>query len=71
MASGVTGWDLYSTLAQQAEYINYYRTQVPVACPNDGTPLKLGPPNSPGVWYCPNGDFRYPEDWDADSMSGM
>lgn len=71
MAGGVMGWDLYATLAEQAAYIDYYQSQPPLACPHDGTPLKLGPPNAPGVLYCPNGDFRYPEDWDPQSMAGM
>lgn len=68
---GVTGWDLYSTLQLQAEYKNYYDSTLPMACPHDGTPLKLGPPNKPGVLYCPNGDFQYPDDWVQDTMSGM
>lgn len=68
---GVTGWDLYSTLVQQSELADYYRQQAPTACPFDGTPLKQGPPQSPGVLFCPNGDFRYPDDWDSESMSGM
>lgn len=68
---GVTGNDLYSTLIEQSEYITYYKSLPPVACPNDGTPLKLGPPQSPGVWFCPNGDFYYPDDYDAETMSGM
>lgn len=71
MSDGVTGWDLYSTLALQAAYQDYYASIPPVACPFDGTPLRLGPPNQPGVWYCPNGDFLYPDDWDPSSMSGM
>lgn len=66
-----TGWDLYSTLIQQAEYITYYKSIPPVACPNDGTPLKLGPPQQSGVWYCPNGDFYYPDDYDAETMAGL
>lgn len=72
MAGGkVTGWDLYSTLAEQSAYVDYYRSVPPVACPRDGTPLQLGPPSAPGVLYCPNGDFRYPDDWDPETMAGM
>ncbi len=66
-----TGWDLYSTLQQQAQLAEYYKSAQPVACPHDGIPLKQGPPSSPNVLFCPMGDFSYPEDWDADSMSGM
>lgn len=67
----VMGWDLYSTLQQQAADLDYYRTQPPVACPVDGTPLEQGPPQQPGVLFCPMGNFRYPDDYDADTMSGM
>lgn len=70
-SGGVMGWDLRSTLQEQAAYQDYYRGQLPVACPYDGTPLKSGPVETPGVLYCPNGDFRYPDDWDSASMSGM
>lgn len=71
MADAVTGWDLYSTLATQAQYAAYYKSQIPVACPFDGTPLKQGPSQESGVWFCPNGDFYYPDDYDAETMSGM
>ncbi len=68
---GVTGWDLYSTLAQQSQYISYYKSIPPVACPHDGEPLRQGPPQEPGILYCPWGDFRYPDDYDAETMSGL
>lgn len=68
---GVMGWDLYATLQQQGQYADYYRQQRPTACPHDGTPLKQGPPQEPGVLFCPMGDFQYPDDWDSESMSGM
>lgn len=71
MAGGVTGWDLYATLVEQAQYLDYYKQVPPVSCPFDGTPLLLGPTTQPGVLYCPNGDFYYPDDWDPESMSGM
>lgn len=65
----VTGWDLYSTLTEQAQYAEYYKSQPPVACPHDGTPLTQG--NTEGVLHCPMGDFLYPRDYDPDTMSGM
>jgi hypothetical protein len=68
---GVTGWDLYSTLFQQAQYKAYYDTTLPVACPNDGEPLRQGPPSQPGILYCPFDGFQYPQDWDPATMSGM
>lgn len=67
----VMGWDLLATLQEQAQYLDYYKTQLPVACPHDGTPLLEGPPSEPGILYCPMGNFRYPDDWDAETMSGM
>lgn len=69
--TGVTGWDLYSTLALQADYKRYYDSLPPVACPYDGTPLKQGPASDGNVLFCPMGNFRYPEDWDPETMSGM
>lgn len=71
MPGKITGWDLWSTLALQATYQDYYRSAIPVACPNDGTPLRLGPPNQAGVWYCPFDGWQYPRDYDAESMSGF
>jgi len=71
MSGGVTGWDLYSTLAQQAQYIEYYKSVPPVACPNDGEPLQMGPSAASGVRYCPYDGWQYPRDWDPETMSGM
>jgi len=67
----VTGWDLYATLQQQAQYREFYDTARPVACPNDGTPLKEGPPSQPGILFCPFDFWTYPDDYDAESMSGF
>jgi hypothetical protein len=68
---GVTGWDLYATLQEQAQYQAFYSTVPPVACPNDGTPLKQGPPSDPGILYCPFDFWQYPRDYDPTTMSGM
>lgn len=68
---GVTGWDLYSTLAEQAQYAEYYKSATPTACPNDGEPLKPGPPSEPGILFCPFDGWQWPRDWDAATMSGM
>jgi hypothetical protein len=68
---GVMGYDLLSTLQQAAAYQEFYDTTLPVACPRDGTPFREGPPDEPGVLYCPFCFFQYPRDWDASSMSGM
>jgi hypothetical protein len=66
-----TGWDLYATLQKNAQTAAYYAAVPPVACPNDGTPLKQGPPSQPGVLFCPMGDYEYPRDWNPDTQSGM
>lgn len=68
---GVLGWDLWSTLAEQAQYEDYYRSMRPVACPNCGEPLRIGPPNQPGVLYCQFDGWQYPRDWDPELHSGM
>jgi hypothetical protein len=65
------GNDLLSTLKQQAAYQDYYASQPPVACPRDGTPLEQGPPEQPGVLFCPFDGWTYPDDWDVTTMSGM
>lgn len=65
-----TGNDLLSILREQAQYAREYASEPPVACPHDGTPLKQGPRRRPGVLFCPMGNFRYPDDWNPDTMSG-
>ena len=70
-ALAVTGWDLYATLAEQGQYLTYYRSVPPVACPNDGTLLLAGPPQEPGILYCPFDFWQYPRDYNADIHSGM
>ncbi len=69
MSGKVTGWDLWSTLALQAQYQDYYRSAIPVADPG-GTPLRLGPPSQAGVWYSPWDGWQYPRDYDPETMSG-
>lgn len=72
MAQGkVTGWDLYATLQDQAYYHHYYKTTLPMACPNCGEPLRQGPPQDPAVLYCKFDFWKYPEDYDPDTMSGI
>jgi hypothetical protein len=68
---GVTGWDLYSTLQQQAAYQEYYDTTLPVACPRCGEPLREGPPDEEGILFCLFDGWQYPRDWDVTTMSGM
>jgi hypothetical protein len=67
----VMGNDLLSTIIEQAAYKNYYDTTLPMACPNDGTPLQQGPPEESGTLYCPFDFWQYPRDWNPDVHSGM
>lgn len=64
-------WQLHSVLRERSEYAVYYRSQVPVACPNDGVPLLQGPPDDPAVLYCPHDGWTYPRDYNPDIHSGM
>lgn len=71
MSSGVTGWDLYSTLQQQSFEYDFWRSAQPMACPRCGEPMRSGPPRQPGVLYCLFDFFQYPRDWDETTMNGM
>lgn len=64
-------YQLDNVLKEQAEYIEFYRVQPPVACPNDGTPLLPGPVLEPAVLYCRFDGWTYPRDWNPDIHSGM
>lgn len=64
-------WQLDTVLKEQAQYQDFYRSELPMACPNDGEPLRHGPPQEPAVLYCPFDGWQYPRDWDPDTMSGM
>lgn len=64
-------WQLDSVLKERAEYASYYRAQLPTACPNDGEPLREGPPQTPGVLFCRFDGWTYPRDYDPDIHSGM
>lgn len=64
-------WALDSILKEQAQYVTYYKTIPPVACPNDGTPLLPGPPWHANVLYCPFDGWKYPRDYDVETQAGM
>lgn len=65
-------WQLDSVLKQRAEYAQYYRSQQPMACPNDGQPMVPAPPRDPRIQlYCPFDGWAYPRDYDPDIHSGM
>ena len=67
----VTGWDLYSTLQEQAAQRSYYDSAPPVACPKCGEPLREGPPQESAILFCPYDGWQWPRDYDVSSMSGM
>jgi hypothetical protein len=67
----VSWWQLDSIVKEQAAYEEFYRSQPPLACPLDGTPLLPCPPNSDNELFCPFDGWKYPRDWDPNSMSGM
>lgn len=71
MATTGSWWALDSVLQEQAQYINYYQSLPPVACPNDGEPLRQGPPQDPAVLYCPFDGWQFPRDYDLDAHQGM
>lgn len=64
-------WALDSVLKEAAAYETYYRSQPPVACPRDGQPLTNGPPQASAVLFCRFCGWEYPQDYDADTMSGI
>lgn len=67
----VMGYDLLSTLQQQAFEWNWGLSAEPMACPRCGEPMRQGPPEQPGVLYCDFDFFQYPEDWDPQIHNGM
>jgi hypothetical protein len=67
----VSWWGLHSILQERAEYADYYRSQPPVACPNDGQPLTEGPPQEPAILFCQFDGWQYPRDFDPTVHSGM
>jgi len=64
-------YQLDNVLKEQAEYVQFYRAEPPMACPNDGEPLRPGPLTEPDVLYCRFDGWTYPRDWDPDLHSGM
>lgn len=67
----VMGNDLLATLQDQAAEHQYYDTAPPMACPRCGEPMRPGPPDDVGVLYCDFDFFKYPDDWNPATMSGM
>jgi hypothetical protein len=73
MPSGPGGWwQLHSIIEYAKQEREFWFSQPPMACPNDGEPMRIAPPNEDGTeLFCRFDGFRYPQDWDAATMSGM
>ena len=72
MASG-GWWQLHSIIEYAKQEREFWDSQPPMACPRDGEPMQPAPPSGAGdaELFCRFDGFRYPEDWDATTMSGM
>lgn len=68
--SGGGGYDLLAIYEQNRKEAEFYRSQRPRACPNDGTPLASGGPNGT-VLYCPHDGWQYPRDYDVETQAGL
>ena len=59
-------WGLDSIFKQSRSEFENYVSRPPVACPNDGEPLRYAPATRAGSGierYCPYCGFQYPRDW--------
>lgn len=55
------GWQqLIDIRREQVEQARAEQAAPPVACPNDGEPLRAAPHG--GVLFCPWGDYQWPRD---------
>ena len=67
-------WQLHSIIEYAKQEREFWDSQPAMACPRCGEPMRPAPPTdtAPGVEsFCLFDGFRYPEDWDAGTMSGM
>ncbi len=62
-------WQLDSILKEDQQLREFYATQPPVACPNDGEPLTVAPDS--GELFCRFDGWRYPRDYDPNTQAGM
>lgn len=61
-------WGLDTVFKQSREEFNEYASRPPMACPNDGEPLRNAPATASGSGvelFCPYCGFQYPRDWSA------
>jgi hypothetical protein len=67
-------WEqLGDILREQRAEAEFYRSQPPQACPNDGEPLIPAPPGAEGgvQLFCRFDGWAYPRDYDAEMHQGM
>ena len=67
-------WQLHSIIEYAKQEREFWDSAPALACPRCGEPMRPAPPTdtAPGVEsFCRFDGFRYPEDWDAGTMSGM
>ena len=65
-------WEQLRSIAfAQAEYDAFWRGQLPRFCPYDMTQLQSSPPGADSELFCPSDGWRYPQDWDVNTMAGM
>jgi hypothetical protein len=65
-AAAGSWWGLDSALKHNREEFEAYVSMPPMACPNDGEPLRNAPAamSASGVeLYCPYDGWRYPQDY--------
>ena len=62
-------WEQLRSIALQGrQEREFWASQPPRACPNDGTPLVTG---ADGTLTCTFDGWSYPRDWDVTTMAGM
>lgn len=67
-------WGLVTVLRRNAQEFEAYASNPPLACPNDGEPLRNAPavPSASGTeLYCAYDGWRYPRNYTAPERAGQ
>lgn len=59
-------WQLIDIKKQAQQEFDFWANMRPMACPNDGEPLRRSPSSQTGSGvelYCPFDGWSYPRDW--------
>lgn len=67
MANSNGWWGLHSVFRESREEFDAYVSRPPMACPNDGEPLRNGPSNDSGTaveLFCKFCGYSFPRDFD-------